>query len=106
MIVLYMLYIVVMYFNPRLGNYFIGKYDAWKNKSSKSEPADYEQTERDPLLKSAEKSGNSLVKSGNSFTHNSQKYDGQSNDNISGRHLNKQFDSKLYVVYYSIKTNY
>ena len=75
MIVLYIIYIVIMYFNPRLAEYFISRYNAWRNKSGNKEKGNHciaNDEESDPLLKSQEKSG-SFSKSA-SFTHSSHRY--------------------------------
>ena len=49
---MYIIYVIIMYFNPRLGDYFIAKVDNWKKSTTGSEKdaAKERDAERQPLL--------------------------------------------------------
>ena len=51
-VAMYIIYVIIMYFNPRLGDYFIDKVDSWKRSKTGSEDdaAKERDAEKQPLL--------------------------------------------------------
>ena len=51
-VVMYAIYVTIMYFNPRLGDYFIGKVANWKSKREKDadDTLNNKDAEKQPLL--------------------------------------------------------
>lgn len=38
-LVMYLLYVIIMYFNPRIGDFFIGKVDEWRKRGESNDGA-------------------------------------------------------------------